>query len=388
MGYGADRMESARAGAAHKRFAGGLILAALILQPIAPCGASTDSHRAKRAGGVCDKFASPRGSDRRKGTRRHPYRTIRHLLRRLHAGQTGCLRRGTFRENVKITRHGAPGKRLTLRSFPGERVTVVGTFWVTRTAPYTSVRGLHLDGVNDRGEASPVVNATNVRFTRNEVTNEHSAICFVLGGEDSGTADGALLKRNRIHDCGRLPAQNFDHGIYVEAARGVRIENNWIYANADYGVHLYPDAQQTLVRHNVVWGNGKGILFSGEGGYASGGNIVERNVIGGSSLRYNVQSWWPAGNPIGSGNVVRQNCLFGGRLNPAAGSVETPPVGFSALENLVVNPQFVDANHANFRLRRSSPCRGLRGSETRWRRVVRSVLKRLRAARRARRSAR
>jgi hypothetical protein len=350
------------------------------------------THKAKRASGVCTKFASPRGSDRRKGTRRHPYRTVRHLVRRLHAGQTGCLRRGTFREDVKISRRGRPGKRLTLRSFPGERVTVKGTLWVTRKAPYTSVRGLHLDGANDRGEASPVVNAPNVRFIRNEVTNGHSAICFVLGGHELGTADGTVLKRNRIHDCGRLPARNFDHGIYVEAARGVRIEDNWIYANADYGVHMYPDAQQTLVRHNVVWGNGKGILFAGEGGYASGGNIVERNVIGGSSIRHNVEEWWPLGNPIGSGNVVRRNCLFGGRLDPAAGGVETPALGFSALDNLVVDPQFVNPSRGDFRLRPSSPCRAVRGSEAEWARVVKAVraksLRRARGSRTAGRSAR
>ena len=68
----------------------------------------------------------------------------------------------------------------------------------------------------------------------------------------------------------RLPATGFDHGIYLNQTRGVRITNNYIYDNADYGVHLYPNAQGTYVANNVIDGNGRGVTFSGEGSTASG----------------------------------------------------------------------------------------------------------------------
>ena len=51
-----------------------------------------------------------------------------------------------------------------------------------------------------------------------------------------------MIEHNRIHDCGELPATNFDHGVYVAEARDTVIRDNWIYSNADRGVQLYPDA--------------------------------------------------------------------------------------------------------------------------------------------------
>ena len=60
------------------------------------------------------------------------------------------------------------------------------------------------------------------------------------------------------------PVTGHDHGIYVEGANGVRITNNLIYDNADYGIHLYPDAEGTYVARNVIDGNGGGVIFAGE----------------------------------------------------------------------------------------------------------------------------
>ena len=84
-----------------------------------------------------------------------------------------------------------------------------------------------------------------------------------------------MIERNRIHNCGELPATNHHHGIYVEASDGARITDNWIYDNADRGVQLFPDAQGTYVARNVIDGNGQGIIFSRK----SANNVVEHNVI-------------------------------------------------------------------------------------------------------------
>ena len=95
------------------------------------------------------------------------------------------------------------------------------------------------------------------------MTNGHTAICFALGNPRFGVARDVTIQRNRIHDCGRLPATNLDQGVYVAVARGTRIVGNWIYENADQGVQLYPDARGTYVAGNVIDGNGEGIIFGG-----------------------------------------------------------------------------------------------------------------------------
>ena len=56
-----------------------------------------------------------------------------------------------------------------------------------------------------------------------------------------------IVAPTAIHDCGRLPATNRHNGISVTYATGTRIAANWIYDNADRGVQLYPDADDTRV---------------------------------------------------------------------------------------------------------------------------------------------
>ena len=72
------------------------------------------------------------------------------------------------------------------------------------------------------------------------MTNGHTAICFNVGHPQYGRAgslliDGTTIRGNRIHNCGRLPPANHDHGIYVVHATGTEISENVIYDNADRG---------------------------------------------------------------------------------------------------------------------------------------------------------
>ena len=231
---------------------------------------------------------------------------------------------------------------------------------MSRRASYLTIRGLYLDGRNGNAKPSPVVNANDVRFVKNDVTNAHSGICFILGNGQYGLADRAQLLRNRIHGCGRLPRTNFDHGVYVATAHGVRVEGNWIYDNADYGVHLFPNAQGTRVSRNVIFGNGEGLTFSGDYGVASNNNVVERNVIGGSLRRFDVEEYWPDGSPVGTGNVLQRNCV-GPRLAEHGGILSFQR-GFTAIGNILALPRFADLKRRNFRIIGRSRCAKLLGS--------------------------
>ena len=140
-------------------------------------------------------------------------------------------------------------------------------------------------------------------------------------------------------------------------ASGTRIEWNLIYGNADRGVQLYPDAQATTVDHNVIDGNGEGIIFSGDNGYASSNSNVYDNLLTNARARHDAESWWPAGNPIGTRNALHDNCIWGGARSP----IDTSGGGFSAYRNLVVNPEYVAAAKHNYQLAPTSPCLTITG---------------------------
>lgn len=290
--------------------------------------------------GACAKVASPRGLDRLQGTPRHPYRTVRKLLRNLGPGQTGCLRQGTYRGMVRIHRRGRRGQPIVLRGYPGETARIVGRLVVYRRSRHIVVQNLTLVGRNRRGLPSPTINGDHIRFERNEITNLHTGICFALGHPSFGLAERVTLRGNRIHNCGRLPATNHDHGVYVSYARHARIVANWIHNNADRGVQLYPDAQRTYVAGNVINANGQGLIFSGAGGTASSGNLVEGNVISNSRLRHNVESFFPPGAPQGRNNLLRRNCIGGGPRDGGRGGIAEPPAGFGVRGNVIGRPAF------------------------------------------------
>jgi parallel beta-helix repeat protein len=298
-----------------------------------------------------------------------PYRTATKLANSLSPGDVGCLRAGTYLEDVRMGRGGTAAAPVTLTSFPGERAKVVGRFYVPKGSDYVTVSNLDLNGTpklgtNPDNDPSPTINAENVTFTGNDVTNDHNAICFLLGNS-WGAVKNTVIQGNRIHDCGRLPAENHAHGIYIELSTDAKILDNVIYDNADRGVQLYHDAQGTLIQGNVIDGNGEGVIFSGDYGYASSNNVVEDNIISNSKIRANVESWWPSGNPVGQGNVVRNNCIGGGAYDNGDGGI-AEQIGFKVENNNVItkNPQFVDRAGKDFRLQAGSPCAGIANGAT------------------------
>jgi parallel beta-helix repeat protein len=290
------------------------------------------------------------------------------LVESLAPGETGCLA-GTFHEDVTFRRGGAPGAPITLTAAPGREAAIVGRLWVADSANDVVVMNLRLDGRNPRLLPSPTINGDRVAFIGNDVTNGHSAaICFIVGNlRGWGVAVDTLIQGNRIHNCGELPATNHDHGIYVESSRGLRVLDNLIYDNADRGIQFYPDAQDSLVQGNVLDGNGQGILFSGDGGMASHRNRVVGNVISNSVGRYNVESWYPDGNPVGEGNVATGNCVWNGRR----GNV-SEEWGFRADGNVVADPLFANRDAKDFRLDPVSACARLVPTASRVETAVRA----------------
>ncbi len=321
-------------------------------------GASIAAPITTRARSTCTMYVASRtGDNANDGSEHAPLRTVTAAVNRAGAGDSICLT-GTFVEDLTIRSGGTRSAPLVLRSAPGTRATVRGRMWISDTANDVVVQGLKIDGRNlDGGELpSPTIEGDRVRLIGNDITNHRHHICVILGSiRGYGTARKVVLDGNRIHDCGRRPGNNHQHGVYIENATATRIVNNVIADNADRGIQLYPNAHTTLIMRNVIVGNGEGVIFSGAEGYASSSNQLSYNVITHSRTRFNIEYWWPEGNPIGTGNLASHNCVWGG----AWGNIALPAIGYVQRDNVTQDPQYRDRAHGDFRPTVPSMCTGL-----------------------------
>ena len=307
---------------------------------------------------ACNRVAAPGGSDGAAGTVGAPYATFKKLAHSLSPGQTGCLLAGTYRENVEVNANGAPGAPITVQSYPGERATYLGRLTTDKSSSYLTFQNMTFDGSaapSDGGgslKPSPTVHGESISFIGNEVTNRHTAICFAVGSEQFGRAPRAVIRRNVIHDCGRLPPTNHEHGIYLHSPCCVQVTDNWVYDNADTGIQMFPDADGNYIARNVVYGNGDNISFGGDsqdGGCASSdNNIVERNVLSHPRVKENVGSWSGCGRH-GTGNVLRENCIWPPTFQKAG-------EGFALQNNFYVEPAYVNAAAKDFRIVAGTTC--------------------------------
>jgi hypothetical protein len=249
----------------------------------------------------CDELASPHGSDRWSGTRQRPFRSVPRLLRALRSGETGCLLPGRYR-------HHGPAElrrpRMRLVGIEG-RVRVDGAIWIAERARGAQIRALDLTA-SDRTYFIPVkVQADRARVLDNRIRGSRSTTCVLIGS--TRRTVGVRIEGNWIHDCGRRG--KLDHLIYVQNARRTVIRGNVLNANrGGWGVHLYPNADGSIVERNLIDGNQGGVIFGGDRFQTSDRNLVRWNAITFSSPRWNVESSW--GGPVGSGNVARANCLY------------------------------------------------------------------------------
>lgn len=281
------------------------------------------------------------GSNRARGTRLHPWRTIQYALDRARPGDTVVVHAGTYSGRVVMRRDGTRSRRIVLRA--AGRVVLLGRLRVR--ADHVTVQGFRFTGRTPANRSDVLVwvsGASDVLLAHNRL--EHSAISAIFAGEESRDV---RIVSNLIVRNGRSRA--LDHGIYLERVRGGLVANNVIARNAGYGVQLYPDTDGVRVLQNTVFANGNAgiILAGGRRGQASDGNVIANNVLadnGGAGIR----TFWP--RTVGRRNTVVTNLVYGNR-----GTVVG--LGLGVTDTIRRDPGFVDAAAGDFRLRRTSPAR-------------------------------
>ncbi len=318
------------------------------------------SASASAASVSCSLYAAPNGSDGGSGGADQPFATAQKLVDTLRAGETGCLRGGTYSQSEVAFRHGgSAGAPLTLSSAPGETATIRGGIvYVPSGSEHVTLVNLHIDTAG-AGQPGIQLMSGSTSLVGDDITNGSTkSSCIILGNNDGwGQARDTLIQDDVIHQCGSPGDGNQDHAIYFDNSVGAVINHNVIWGAAAYAIHLYESAQDSTITENVIADNGYGVIFAGSESHYSNGNVVERNIIAGARHSYDIESYFP--HSVGHGNLAADNCLAGGRPQP----ITTVKLGFSVRSNVVADPMFADAAHHDYTLRSGSPCLGVLGQD-------------------------
>jgi hypothetical protein len=318
---------------------------------------------------TCDKFASiTSGNDSNPGTEALPYATAYKLSQVLTAGQTGCLRQGTYPAFSGDTSArfdlfaGTSSQPITMRSYPGERATLTATIRLLQPWVVVDSIDAHCGG---NPNACFIVFSTDNTISNSDITNSGGSggSCIHLGGNGWGApAARTVITRNKVHDCGPH-GSNQVHAMYHENSTSSRVFENVFWGMAGYVVQYYPNANGNRFDHNVVANNDRAVVFGSATPNTSSNNEVDHNLItytasvGGNAIR---TCWAPScSGPIGSGNTVHDNCMWqnlGGNFDPQ--------VGYTQTNNTIADPQYVGQAAHDYRMNAGSACLPVVGYDT------------------------
>ncbi len=317
--------------------------------------------------GSCTLYGSPSGNDANKGTKSAPLKTVPALLAKLKAGQTGCLAAGSYEG---FTTHGGEshataGSPVTITSTdPLAPATIAGRVVTTPGADYLSFTHLHFADSETR-TPSVTIGSAHTTWSDDDVTAPKT-ICFeTVGSGQYGPASDTLIERDRVHNCGQpfkcdadeAPCDEppndgyFIHGLYDLGVR-TTVRNSYFYDIASKGI-LLRGSKGSVIEHNVIDGNGSGVLF---GDLTPENDTVRWNLITDSGgvcktcLSY--FGVWTFGS-VGAGNVVSKNDVFGNE----SGNFGSRS-GVKVSENIEVDPKYVDAAQHDYTLELDSPALG------------------------------
>jgi parallel beta-helix repeat protein len=406
---GISAMNWLRQGIGLHRILAVLLAAALLLSGLLPW-LDEPLGQVTQAAGECNAYASPTGNDDTgTGSIDKPVQTIRTLALKLQAGETGCLMAGqTFFQPANgygVLPTGLKGtaqQPITIRSSPGGWATYTGVLQVD--ASNVVITGISFGGrgaLPNPKNPHILIFGDRVTLERNVITTP-KGICIQIGDASLGEQDQAVdvkILNNRIFGCGLqnltdgeiTPATDSgSHGIYIQNTLRATIEDNYIYDNAVRGVQLWPSAEQTSIRRNILHNNSTnltigscwgGACLNTVGRVQSQNTRVHDNVISDANFQFypddasQVNGDFAAGSPT-AGNDVTGNCiwhpdptvrngtngtfrLFGGN-GYDYGQATNPVHG----NNTLANPQYVDAGAADhgakdLRVGAGSGCAGM-----------------------------
>ena len=289
-------------------------------------------------------YVSTQGDDHNPGSRAAPLRTISKAATLARPGTTVVVTPGRYVGSVSSSVSGTRGARIAFTAQPPWSAQVVGegteAAW-RNEGDFVDIANFDLSGNTVRGMLNE---GSYVRIVANRIHDFTRGDC--ISTYNSGyTLHDIDIIGNVVHGCG---SSMLDHGIYAAYSHGL-IADNTSYGNAGYGIHCWHNCGQLVISNNVAFGNGGGIVV-GQGDSPHFGRI-------------------PADHVTVSNNIVVDNRVVGiaeaGATGPANRYLDNLLYrnGDDRLElrtgtesgTVTADPEFVDDDSGNYRLRDSSP---------------------------------
>lgn len=342
---------------------------------------------------ACSRWASPTGNDANPGTQASPVLSLSRLTAVLAPGQTGCLEDNSTIElpatgGLGIMTGGTAGQPKIIRpETPGQRATVrgLGKFLVSSTQSDLIVMDVDFRGSESAGGGNLVqINGDRVMLDGVDISWPRN-ICLGVGSSADPAEDFVLID-SRIHGCGTTHVNNpadpgGAHGAYLQYVRdgadadqwGAIIYNTLFDHNDARGLQLYPDVDDVLVDHVVLYGNGSNLNIGADStAVRSEGNVISNSILANSRLPFDdpvnpnptssndVVGYFPGGGHNGANNVIVDSCLSN-TVRPGLLFAVTSNGNSLVRQNVTQNqpPTFVNVATRDFRLTTASTCQGM-----------------------------
>ncbi|MCX9081918.1 MAG: right-handed parallel beta-helix repeat-containing protein [Candidatus Methanoperedens sp.] len=235
-------------------------------------------------------YVAKNGNDNNPGTEARPWLTIKKAANTLAAGEKVYVKKGTYKEQVIVTRSGSSGKYITYSAYPGDTVTLDGNglkmedwsglFWI-KSANYIEVKGFNLI----KGRSGVHVNGgSNIIIKDNYIENPyHCGIKVGWSKSNNIIIDGNTIMRNIKYEWNEM--------ISISNGHNVEVKNNHIKENAlGEGIDMKDGTSDSTIHDNVIEEvSSAGIYIDG---YADGVSNIEvyENTVHHSSVGFSTGS--------------------------------------------------------------------------------------------------
>ncbi len=311
------------------------------------------------------------GNDANSGTSvGSPKLTIAAGIALLSGSDTLYVRQGTYAETIPWPPAGISGAPTRVAKYPGDAAGSVivqppsgESFTLGGASQSADKQWIVFDGFVVDGSSSPLetlVSAVGVCCAENGpsyITYQNMEIRNSVGNGVECFANNITFRYCRIHDNGANELSGPGHGLYIAGDNNL-FEFNEVYDNDHFGFHVYPHANNTIVRYNLVHGNGKttvglntggdGILLTGGDNNQAYGNIVWDN--GGPGLTGNgIRAAYGATNAKIYNNTLYGNSQYGIEIfDSAANTIIRNNISVSNSSGAIHNAGYATVEDHNF----------------------------------------